>query len=117
MSNVTLSPHELRNAMRSTLKAALEQMDSDAFHDAWEELSAEEQKAADVTRVELYRTWRRLNNQQLDEIREQLIANEADLRRATGELAAARLEVLKVTAYLETANQFLNVASRLIAVV
>lgn len=103
--------------MRSALKAALERMDSDEFLDALEEMKPEERDAAAITRGEVFRAWRRLNNLQLDEIREQLAANEVDLRRATGELAAASLEVMKVSAYLDTANQFLNVAAKVIALV
>lgn len=112
-----LSPHELRNAMRSALKSALDRMDSDEFLDELEELTEEERNAAAITRGEVFRAWRRLNNQQLEEIRDELMANEVELRRATGELAEARAGVEKVAAFLDTANQFLNVAARVISLV
>jgi hypothetical protein len=110
-----LSPYELRNAMRSALKGALEDMDSDEFLDALEELPEQERKAAAITRGEVFRAWRRLNNQQLEEIRELLADNEAVLRRAAGELTKARAKVDEVAAFLNTANQFLNVAARVIS--
>lgn len=112
-----LSPHELRNAMRSTLKEALDRMDSDEFLDALEELAPEVRNAAAITRGEVFRAWRRLNNQQLEEIREQLAANEAALRKATGELAEAAAGVEKVAAFLDTANQFLNIVARVVSLV
>ena len=110
-----LSPHELRNAMRSALKGALEDMDSDEFLNALEELTETERKAEAITRGEVFRAWRRLNNQQLEDIRELLAENEAVLRRATGELTKARAKVDEVAAFLNTANQFLNVAARVIS--
>ncbi len=103
--------------MRSALTDALERMDSDEFLDALEELTPDERNAAAITRGEVFRAWRRLNNQQLDEIREQLVANEAELRKATEELVEARAGVEKVAAFLNTANQFLNVAARFISLV
>ena len=101
--------------MRSALKGALEDMDSDEFLDALEELPEQERKAAAITRGEVFRAWRRLNNQQLEEIRELLADNEAVLRRAAGELTKARAKVDEVAAFLNTANQFLNVAARVIS--
>ncbi len=101
--------------MRSALKGALEDMDSDEFLNALEELTEPERKAAAITRGEVFRAWRRLNNQQLEEIRELLAENEAVLRRATGELTKARAKVDEVAAFLNTANQFLNVAARVIS--
>jgi hypothetical protein len=112
-----LTPHELRNAMRSALKSALESMDSDEFLDALEELTPEERKAAAITRGEVFRAWRRLNNLQLDEIREQLVANEAALRQATAELAKAKAGVDQVTVLLSTANEFLALVAKVIALV
>jgi hypothetical protein len=112
-----LAPHELRNAMRSALKSTLAQMDSDEFLDALEAATAEERRAAAIARGEVFRAWRRLNNQQLDEIREQLETNEAELRQATGELAKATAGVAQVAALVDTANQFLNLAARVITLV
>lgn len=112
-----LSPHELRNAMRSALKSALDRMDSDEFLDALEGLTEAERNAAAIARGEMFRAWRRLNNQQLEEIRDELVANEAELRKATGELAEARAGVDQVVALVGTANRFLEVAARVISLV
>jgi len=103
--------------MRRALKSALDRMDSDEFLDELEQLTEEERNAAAITRGEVFRAWRRLNNQELEEIREELAANEAELRQATRELAKARAGVEQVAAFLSTANQFLNTAARVISLV
>lgn len=108
----SLPPHELRNLLRKTLKATLDYMDSDEFLLDLEDMSEDDQRTAAILRGETYRTWRKLNNLQLDDIREQLIELEADLREATGSLNQSLLSVGNVARVFETTNSVLSIASR-----
>ncbi len=113
----SLPPHELRNYLQSTLNLTLKHMDSDEFQMELEELSEAERRAADVTRGETYRTWRRLTNQQLDEIRNELVAHERELTEATRCLRDSLENVAKAATVMNSTNQVLAVVSRLFTLV
>jgi hypothetical protein len=107
-------PNELRNGLRRSLKTTLADLDSDAFQDSLEQGTEADRAAAAITRGEVYRTWRRLNNLELDLIRCQLLALETELLRATQELAGSRAKLDKVAGYLETVNSFLALVKRIL---
>ncbi len=109
----SLPPHELRNLLRTTLRRTLAHMDSDEFQMELDNLTEPERKAADITRGETYRAWRRINNQQLDEIRNQLVEHEADLLKATHAVSHSLDSLAQVTAVIDSANKLLSVVSRL----
>lgn len=112
----SLPPHDLRNAMKRSLKNTLDLMDSDEYVFALDELTVAERNTALITRGEVYRAWRKLSNQELAEIRDQLVENEPELRAATASLDEALKDVAKVTKILNAATVFLAVASKAITI-
>lgn len=110
-----VTANELRNGLRRSLKAALADLDSDVFVDSLEQATEADRAAAAITRGEVYRTWRRLNSLELNLIRNQLRELEAELLRATRELAGARAKLDEVAGYLETVNSFLALVKRVIS--
>ncbi|MBZ2179930.1 MAG: hypothetical protein ACK58M_17170 [Acidobacteriota bacterium] len=110
-----MTANELRNELRRSLKATLADLDSDAFLDSLEQATEADRAAAAITRGEVYRAWRRLNNLELDEIRNQLRELEAELLRAAQELSGARAKLDEVAGYLEAANSFLALVKRVIS--
>ena len=112
----SLPPHELRNAMKRSLKETLEHMDSDEYVFALDELPEAERNAALITRGDIYRAWRKLSNQELAEIRDQLVENEPALRAATESLDEALKDLSKVTKILNAATTFLAIASKAITI-
>lgn len=110
-----MTANELRNGLRRSLKATLADLDSDAFIDALEQATEADRKAAAITRGEVYRGWRQLNNIQLDEIRKQLQALEAELVVAMQGLASARARLDEVAGYLETVNDLLALVKRVVS--
>lgn len=111
----SVTPNDLRNGLRRSLKTTLADLDSDAFQDSLEQATAAERKAAAITRGEVYRAWRQLNNVLLDEIRNQLQALEAEILRAAQELATARAALDQVAAYLDTVNSLLALVKRVVS--
>ena len=112
----SLPPHELRNAMKRSLRNTLDLMDSDEYVFALDELPEAERNTALITRGEIYRAWRKLSNQELAEIRDQLVENEPELRAATASLDEALKDVANVTKILNAATVFLAVASKAITI-
>lgn len=112
----SLPPHELRNALKRTLKETLDRMDSDEFVFAQDTLNEEERNAAMIARGGVFRAWRKLNNEDLDAIRDQLVANEPELRTATASLEQSLKDLSKVTQVVNTVNAFLAVATKALTI-
>ncbi len=110
----SLPPHKLRDAMKRSLKETLERMDSDEYVFALDALPEADRNAALITRGELFRTWRQLSNLELASIRDELVRNEAELRKATDQLNAAIQNLAKVEKVLKAATAFLAAASKAI---
>ena len=111
----SFSPHELRNNLRRTLKATLDHMDSDACLIELDAMTEEKRNAALITRGQTFRAWRKLNNHVLDEIRDQLVANETDLRKATDGLDQEVEKLATVTKVLDATNKLLSVVAKVTA--
>lgn len=112
----SLPPHKLRDAMKRSLKDTLDRMDSDEFVFALDDLPEAERNAALITRGEVFRAWRKLQNQELASIRDELVRNEAALRKATESLDKAIQDLVKVEKILNAATAFLAAASKVLAI-
>lgn len=112
----SLPPHKLRDAMKRSLKDTLDRMDSDEFVFALDDLPEAERNAALITRGEVFRAWRKLQNRELASIRDELVRNEAALRKATESLNKSIQDLVKVEKILNAATAFLTAASKVLAI-
>ena len=105
---------EQRNATLKQLRAARTQMLSSRWVLALENEDEETRNAAARVLLDIQHAIRRLENQQLADIRDALVANEDRLAEGRRRLEGALRNLGRVTEVLSAAAQFLGVVGRIV---
>lgn len=110
------SPSELRKETLRELRAARKAMAAAGFLLALQRQPREVQREAAIKQLETQQTILALENAELAEIRDQLIANEVELANGIAALGRARQNISKVAKIIETVGSVLTTVGKILKV-
>ena len=109
------TPNELRRETLKTLRATRRDMASAAWHMRLRTKPTEVQRQAAHAALDIESAVRSLENEQLADIRDKFVANEADLLKGINDLNDARQNLARVESIIRAAGKALDVLAKVIS--
>jgi hypothetical protein len=108
------TPNELQDKTLASLREARKQMLSAGFDIRLSTQPEEKKEEANKALLDVERTIRTLENKELEDIRDKLVANEKDLLDGISGLNKARERLESVQSFLEAVGKVLDVVAKIV---